>query len=151
MKTFIAFLIFAEEESIFKKTSLNNDDDYGNNEDENNRVQSSPYEWISNLVPFGHPNLGGGRHILSIDETKRRRRHIGEKKTVANSVQKNVVIDTFRILNVTETLFYATLNHTDPQLIELYSQDILQKCDLAANKKTFSCSPHYNTHANASK
>ena len=128
---------------------MNNDDDYGNNDDENNRVQSSPYEWISNLVPFGHPNLGGGRHILSIDESKRRRRHVPDKKNGVNSVQK--IVETYRILNVTETLFYATLNHTDPQLIELFSQDILQKCDLTADKKTYSCSPHYNTHANASK
>ena len=112
------------------------------------RAQSSPYEWISNLVPFGHPNLGGSRHILSIDNTKRHRfrRFVGDKK---KSVQK--VVETYRMLNVTETLFYATLNHTNPQLIELFKQDFLQKCDLTNDKKSYSCSPHYNTHANSSK
>jgi hypothetical protein len=95
--------------------------------------------------------LGGSRHILSIDNTKhhRFRRFVGDKKKAVQP--QKVQPETYRMLNVTETLFYATLNHTNPQLIEVFKQDFLQKCDLTKDKKTYSCSPHYNTHANSSK
>ena len=136
-----------EEESIFRKSSSS--DDYSNDDDDESiRAQSSPYDWISNLVPFGHPS---SRHILSVtaDVKKRRfRRYIDSKR---KSVQNFESVTTFRLLNVTETIYYATLNHTNPRLIQLFKQDFVQKCDLGKEKKSFSCYPHYNTIANSSK
>lgn len=41
----------------------NQESDY-TSEDDIQENQGSPYEWISNMVPFGHPNLGG-RHLLA--------------------------------------------------------------------------------------
>ena len=135
----------AEEESIFRKSSST--DDYVNDEEDSNRGQGSPYDWISNLVPFGHPS---SRHILSVVDVKKRR----YRRYVDNSKRKSVQSDadvTFRLLNVTETIFYATLNHTNPRLVELFKHDFVQKCDLSKGSKTYSCLPHYNTVANSSK
>ncbi len=36
-------------------------------EDDDLKSQGSPFEWISNMVPFGHPNLGG-RHLLALKQ-----------------------------------------------------------------------------------
>lgn len=49
------------ESDAFKDVQDNN---YASDEEES-RSQNSPYEWISNMVPFGHPNLGG-RHLLNL-------------------------------------------------------------------------------------
>ncbi|XP_040571328.1 uncharacterized protein [Lepeophtheirus salmonis] len=54
-----------------------------------------------------------------------------------------------RILNVTETVFYATLNHTKPKLISLVSKKIQQKCIKSFNEHTFECTPHFNSHPNS--
>lgn len=36
-------------------------------EDDDLKSQGSPYEWLSNMVPFGHPNLSG-RHLLALKQ-----------------------------------------------------------------------------------
>ena len=36
-------------------------------EDDNLKNQGSPYDWISNMVPFGHPSLGG-RLLLALSQ-----------------------------------------------------------------------------------
>jgi hypothetical protein len=107
-----------EEESIFRKSSSN--DEYINDDDDAVRGQASPYDWISNLVPFGHPSA---RHILSVVDAKKRRyrRFIESKK---KSVQNDDA--TYRLLNVTETIYYATLNHTNPRLVQLFKHDFVQ-------------------------
>ena len=56
-----------------------------------------------------------------------------------------------RYLNVTESIYYATLNHTTPQLIRLFSHPIVQKCTSPSSRHPFSCLPHYNTQSNSSK
>jgi hypothetical protein len=102
-----------EEESIFRKSSSNDDLDDTSDDDSSMRSGAGPYEWISNLVPFGHPN----RHLLSVAPVSRRfRRFVGDKK---KSVQSGAGDASFRLLNVSETLFYATLNHTNPQLVTI--------------------------------
>ncbi len=50
-------------ESDFAQNVQDNNN-YSSDEEES-RNQGSPYEWISNMVPFGHPNLNG-RHLLSL-------------------------------------------------------------------------------------
>lgn len=162
-------------ENLFK-SDRNNDmayEDSYSNYGTSGRLQQqpSPYEWISNMIPFGHPNLGGpgssGRRLLSVDtktsykkngfqkhhlsandnklgagSSKRHNRPVKRKKNRRN-------VETVRMLNVTETLFYATLNHTSPQLARLFSHTLVQRCRLKPPEQSYQCRPHYNTMSNS--
>jgi len=44
---------------------IQDNNDYMSEDPDDVKTQNSPYEWISNMVPFGHPNLGG-RHLLNL-------------------------------------------------------------------------------------
>lgn len=96
-----------------------------------------PYEWVSNMLPFGHPNLGGGRRQLLSTRSGKRRRNTGDHAVV-------------RVLNVTESVYYATLNHTNPIVMNLLSQRLVQRCAML-KEGTFRCKPHFNTQKNTSK
>ena len=194
--------------NIYK--SHNNDQDYhDNNEEEENalqaQLQASPYSLISNLLPFGHPNLGiSQRRLLAVENnvilsktntnyiahSKRKKHHRkSAKKKMHNShhrtydydYQKNkektlllnrestntFAAQTFlsngmkgiirpyreqtRYLNVTETIFYATLNHTNLRIVGLFNHTIVQKCTYLSSQGTYKCSPHYNSQSNSSK
>ena len=113
---------------------------------------------ISNLIPFGRPNLRG---LLSY-----------KKQSYYNSVQpvekaaaaaaaaesENLVVEQrvlrqqrWRVLNVTETIYYATLNHSSPQVIPLFSHNLLQKCVQKMPFQPYQCHPHFDTMPNSSK
>lgn len=57
--------------------------------------------------------------------------------------------DVTRFFNVTETIYYATLNHTDPQLTALFSHNVIQRCRLNSNR--YECLPHFDTMKLSSK
>ncbi len=81
--------------------------------------------------------------------------------------------DAIRYLNITEKIFYATLNYTNPNMvysfklfspvininiikwffiqIEISSQTIWQRCAIENGMEIYTCSPHYSTHSNLSK
>ena len=194
--------------NIYKSHNYDQDD----NEEEENALQSqqvSPYSLISNLLPFGHPNLGiSQRRLLSVENnvilpksntnyivhSKRKKHHRKssknknkmhnshhrtydydyrtnkEKSLLLNRERTNTVAaQTFlsngmksimrsyreqqqtRYLNVTETIFYATLNHTNLRIVDLFNHTIVQKCTYLSSQGTYKCSPHYNSQSNSSK
>ena len=57
----------------------------------------------------------------------------------------------WRVLNVTETIYYATLNHSSPQVIPLFSHNLLQKCVQKMPFQPYQCHPHFDTMPNSSK
>ena len=56
-----------------------------------------------------------------------------------------------RYMNVTESIFYATLNHTKLRMVKIFNQTIIQKCKFSSKTEMYKCSPHYNTQSNSSK
>jgi hypothetical protein len=71
--------------------------------------------WLGNMLP-----LGGGRRLMAVAEE-------------------------VRWFNVTESVYYATLNHTSPTLVRLMAHTIVQRCTLNG------CHPHFNSHPKSSK
>lgn len=131
-----------DEQSIF--TLYRENADNFEEEEENRQRNTPPYEVvISNLMPFGRPNLRG---LLSYKSAKQS----------FNSVQDNLDkprknIPKSRWLNVTETIYYATLNHSSPQVIALFQHTLLQECVQDRPFQAYHCLPHYNTMPNSSK
>ena len=58
---------------------------------------------------------------------------------------------TVRYHEVTESVFYATLNHTEPHMVKLFTHKIVQKCSQPSKGQKFQCLPHYDTQLNSSK
>ena len=123
---------------------------------DNTRYQP-PYEVvISSLLPFSRPNLRG---LLSYSPKKSSSSGGQFNRLVSNSGQKKVSrsrkpplkSSIRRVLNVTETLFYATLNHSSPQVIALFAHDIMQECLQRTPFMPYQCQPHYDTMPNSSK
>ncbi len=52
---------------------------------------------------------------------------------------------------MTESVYYATLNHTTPRLARLFSHTISQRCVRPDAAAPFACQPHYDTQPNSSK
>ena len=206
--------------SIYK--SHNYDEDYQENQEEDNQPDQpiSPYSLISNLLPFGHPNLGGAsqrrllavgnndydahssnsnsnNHIIYSKRKKHHRKSTKKKKKMHSNHHRaygynnndydyrahnstNAVLnkksshisynaqqsflsngkrttingiyrDQIRYLNVKETIFYATLNHTKLRIVGLFNHTIVQRCTYLENLETYECFPHYNPQSNSSK
>ena len=127
-----------EEEEEDLRTFYNPDSSAEEETSDNTRYQP-PYEVvISSLMPFGRPNLRG---LLSYSGSKKLNRLVS--RPPKNSIR--------RVLNVTETLFYATLNHSSPQVIALFAHDIVQECVQRTPFMPYQCQPHYDTMPNSSK
>ena len=117
---------------------------------------------ISNLIPFGRPNLRG---LLSYKKQSYYNSVQPVKKTAASAAaaagSENLVVEQqarvlrqqrgWRVLNVTETIYYATLNHSSPQVIPLFSHNLLQKCVQKMPFQPYQCHPHFDTMPNSSK
>ena len=117
---------------------------------DNTKYMPAPYEVvISNLMPFGRPNLRG---LLSYHKrsssSKLNTISKNHKNLSKPSVKKSSIR---RVLNVTETLYYATLNHSSPQVIALFTHDIMQECVQRTPFMPYQCQPHYDTMPNSSK
>merc|ERR1712062_406148 len=54
-----------------------------------------------------------------------------------------------RYLNLTETIYYATWNHTNLTMVNIFNHTVVQKCTYLYNHETYECSPHYNTQSNS--
>ena len=205
--------------SVYK--SHNGNDDYQQNQEDDNLQdqQISPYSLISNLLPFGHPNLGpshrrllavgydyeprsssnSNNHIIYGKRKKHHRKSTKKKKkmhsnhhraygynnndydyrvhngtkaalnTKSSYISYNaqqsflrnederiktihgIYRDQIRYLNVTETIFYATLNHTNTKIVALFNHTIVQRCTYLDNLETYQCFPHYSPQSNSSK
>ena len=120
-----------EEESILKLYA--NNDQFETQSDDNPVQYTPPYEVvISNLLPFGRPNL---RALLSYET----------KNTLKKKELKKLR------LNVTETIYYATLNHSSPQVIALFQHNLSQECVQKPPFQAYQCVPHYDTMPNSSE
>ena len=53
--------------------------------------------------------------------------------------------------NVTESVFYLTLNHSTPEVVQLLHQRVVQRCERGNEELSFKCTPHYDTQPNASE
>ena len=53
--------------------------------------------------------------------------------------------------NVTESMFYLTLNHSTPEVVQLLQQRVVQRCERGNEELSFKCTPHYDTQSNASE
>ena len=194
--------------NIYKSHNYGTDYQENMEEDEQNTQQmSNPYSIISNLIPFGNPNLGISRrrllalnnnnvappnsHYNNILHTKRKKSHRkSSKKKVHNnhhrvhnydnyrpiskdkylnrenshtttnswssysgqeSTKTRIFREQTRYLNLTETIYYATLNHTNLKIVSLFNHSIVQQCTYHDVLGTYRCSPHYNTQSNSSK
>ena len=208
--------------SVYK--SHNYDEDYQENQEYDNQQQNqqiSPYSLISNLLPFGHPNLGVSQrrllavgydydvgstsnsynHIIYGKRKKHHRKYTKKKKKVHSNHHRaygynsndydyrmhnrtnaalnkkssyisynaqqtflnngdeekrtktinGISRDQIRYLNVSETIFYATLNHTNLKIVELFNHTVVQKCTYLDNMGAYKCFPHYNPQSNSSK
>ena len=59
---------------------------------------------------------------------------------------------TFFLQNVTESVVYVTLNHTEPSLATLLRHHVLQRCEKDGGVgAAFECAPHYDSQPNASE
>ena len=72
---------------------------------------------------------------------------IGNGKSKRTNINKAST----RYLNLTETIYYATLNHTNLTMVNIFNHTVVQKCTYLYNHETYECSPHYNTQSNSSK
>jgi len=137
-----------EEEEEDDLRTFYNPDSTEEETSDNTRYQP-PYEVvISSLLPFSRPNLRG---LLSYNPKKSLNRLVSSssgQKVSRSSWPKNSIR---RVLNVTETLFYATLNHSSPQVIALFAHDIMQECVQRTPFMPYQCQPHYDTMPNSSK
>jgi hypothetical protein len=146
-----------EEEDIFSFYKSQNNDLGLDNGDSDRSNQQVSYNWISSINPFGgsRPNQ---RTLLSYKEKKSMlaqnsipylsKRSSSVKKKAKFAVQ---ISESVRLLNVTETLFYATLNHTTPQVIPLFTHKLVQECVQKTPFQSYQCEPHYNKMPNSSK
>ena len=58
----------------------------------------------------------------------------------------------FRLFqNVTESVFYLTLNHSTPEVVQLLQHRVVQRCKRGNEEMPFKCTPHYDTQPNASE
>ena len=89
-------------------------------------------------------SLRRGLSENSVKPHRRRKKLLSEQKQAG---QKQHV----RLLTVNETIFYATLNHTSPQVISLYSHNLVQQCVQKTPFQPYHCHPHYNRMPNSSK
>lgn len=94
------------------------------------------------MLPFSHGR--SGRRLMAVASEE------AEAEAAASTET--------RVLNVTESLFYVTLNHSTARLVRLYSHRIVQRCDLGSEEgaegvrvPTVDCLPHFNTQQNMSK
>ena len=53
--------------------------------------------------------------------------------------------------NVTESVFYVTLNHSTPEVARLLEHRVVQRCERVNEETPFKCTPHYDTQPNASE
>ena len=137
-----------DEYSLENLIKRGNDQDFPEEDDDYyHRNQGSSSDWITNMIPFGHPNLGGnaGRRLMSISNSQGGKNRLPQHKRKAAEL--------VRVLNVTESIFYATLNHTTPRMVRLFSHRIVQRCVLTpvTEDRDFFCTPHYHTQPNTSK
>ncbi len=148
-----------EEESIFDLAKKSND--FYEAEDNERPQYQPPYSMLSKMIPFGQPNIDGRRHLLSLDDNFDKYKQqmngyqkISDKKGRFNGKNRHKYSDdnsVTRLLDVTETLFYATLNHTSPQVIPLFSHKLIQRCEQPSPKEPYHCTPHYKTMSSSSK
>jgi len=152
-----------EEESMFTLYSGNNEMSSAEDESESRRY-TPPYEVvINNLIPFGRPNLRG---LLSYKNKQSYYNSVQpvEKPAMVSTAQeksenlaksKDTLTERvlrqqrWRVLNVTETIYYATLNHSSPQVIPLFSHNLLQKCVQKMPFQPYQCHPHFDTMPNS--
>ena len=136
-----------EEESIFKHSSSDDDDEM--DEDDNDYYnRRAPNEWLSNMIPFGHPVLPGRRRTLSVeskeelDYWKKKRR--GRRRRLGLVGSDTAAGTVFRNLNVTESVYYATLIHSTPRVVRLFAHQLVQRCKMSSKERKFQCSPHFD-------
>ena len=141
-----------EEESIFTLYPGNNEFSSENDESEREPKYTPPYEVvISNLLPFGRPNLRG---LLSYEDKKDQKVKSSRKNSVhfEKKPRKSGALQAKkRVLNVTETIYYATLNHSSPEVIPIFTQNLVQECVQETPVQAYQCFPHFNTMPNSSK
>ena len=128
------------------------DEDEIHNSDQRPGAASSVPWVLSNILPFGRPpNLRG---LLSYDSGDKGQHHrkigLSRKNSVDVKSRRKKYPEVVRLLNVTETIFYATLNHTSPQVIALFTHTLVQKCVQKTPFQPYHCHPHYNTMPNSS-
>ena len=168
-----------EEESIFAKYGGGQDDyDVEDDIDLNHAGAAPSVPWVlSNMLPFARPpNMrgllslsDGGRDKSGGDGEAGHHRRRGGKSSTSSSHHRNSLrrgeensvkprrrkklseARHVRLLTVNETIFYATLNHTSPQVISLYSHNLVQQCVQKTPFQPYHCHPHYNRMPNSSK
>ena len=139
-----------EEDDIFALYRKSRHDDDGWQEDDaNSRQSSSAMDILGSMLPFGHANLGA-RRLMAIDSSSHHHQNVHKSHTKRTKKHHSRGSSSFRYLDVTESIFYATLNHTSPHLVRLFTHPIVQRCTLNKNQQ-YSCLPHYNTQSNSSK
>ena len=153
-----------EEESIFKLYPGNND--FSSDSDEDNQPKyTPPYEVvINNLMPFGRPNLRGLLSYGEDDEPNKKQfisqnsvQNFVEKKKFSRKTNDALSTTDFsvkvktRVLNVSETIYYATLNHSTPEVIPIFAHTVVQKCVQINPVQAYQCHPHFDTMPNSSK
>jgi len=126
---------------------------------------SSALDVLGSMLPFGHPNLGA-RRLMAIDSSgghrtsnhgvatskhgKTAKSRFGDKAMRRSSRgQPATAAATVRYHEVTESVFYATLNHTEPHMVKLFTHKIVQKCSQPSKGQKFQCLPHYDTQLNS--
>ena len=92
-------------------------------------------------------SLRRGSEHYSVKPHRRRKKLLSAEQQHQNAGQRQNV----RLLSVNETIFYATLNHTSPQVISLYSHYLVQQCVQKTPFSPYHCHPHYNRMPNSSK
>jgi len=133
-------------------------------EDERQSYQqsSSALDVLGSMLPFGHPNLGA-RRLMAIDSSgghrtsndgggaskhgKTAKSRFGDKSRRRTS--RGQPAARVRYHEVTESVFYATLNHTEPHMVKLFTHKIVQKCSQPSKGQKFQCLPHYDTQLNS--
>ena len=145
-----------DEEDWFLKQRQQDQDHIDDDDDDHPAPHpSSTLEILGSMLPFGAPNLGS-RRLMAVDSSAGgyNNNHHHRKPHVAKHGKKRRNTSsspTIRYLDVTESVYYATLNHTEPRMIRLFAHQIVQKCSQASAGREFSCFPHYNTQSNSSK
>lgn len=107
----------------------------------NNHRRAYNYDYRANTERIPTLNKEGIHTINAVPTV------IGNGKSKRTNINKAST----RYLNLTETIYYATLNHTNLTMVNIFNHTVVQKCTYLYNHETYECSPHYNTQSNSSK
>ena len=158
-----------DEESIFTKYggSQYNYEPLRDDDDASQSAGGGGLPWVlSSVLPFGGPRNMRGLLSYSDDYGGSRSQNglsaraaasasasaasRGGRNSVKNLSRQQNSQEIVRLLNVTETIFYATLNHSSPQVIALFTHMLVQKCVQKTPFQPYHCHPHYDAMPNSS-